>query len=182
MHLTSNNTGARSGPAITAQEQVTWRNMPNKWQLSVIAAARITELLSERSQATYMFYLLQSFAALGSTSESQAVSQAGILMASWAAAQSIAAVWWGRAANSPRLGRKGVILIGLAGTFVSGLGSGFAQSFNQLLALKVIAGVLNTNLGIMRTMIGETTPPRFESKAFLVLPMCLNIGEVLGPL
>ncbi|KAF5227857.1 hypothetical protein FANTH_14662 [Fusarium anthophilum] len=165
MHRTSNSSGARSGPAFKAQEQVTWKNMPNKWQLGVIAAARITELLTP-----------------GSNSESQAVSQAGILMASWAAAQSIAAVWWGRAANSPRLGRKGVILIGLAGTFVSGLGSGFARSFNQLLAVKVTAGVLNTNLGIMRTMIGETTPPRFESKAFLVLPMCLNIGEVLGPL
>ncbi|RYC79815.1 hypothetical protein BFJ63_vAg17303 [Fusarium oxysporum f. sp. narcissi] len=165
-----------------SQEQATWRNMPNKWQLTVIAAARITELLSERSQATYIFYQLQSFAAPGGTSESQAVSQAGILLASWAAAQSIAAVWWGRAANSPRLGRKGVILIGLAGTFVSSLCSGFAKSFNQLLALKVFAGVSNTNLGIMRTMIGETTSPRFESKAFLVFPMCLSIGEVLGPL
>ncbi|KAF4458411.1 mfs multidrug [Fusarium albosuccineum] len=164
------------------QKPASWRNMPNKWQLAVIAAARITELLSERSQATYMFYQLQSFATPGEASDSQAVSQAGVLMASWAAAQSIVAVWWGRAANSPRLGRKGVLLIGLAGTAVSGLASGFAQSFNQLLLLKVIAGGLNANLGIMRTMIGETTEPRFESKAFLLLPMCLNVGDILGPL
>ncbi|KAF5009058.1 hypothetical protein FDECE_4710 [Fusarium decemcellulare] len=167
--------------AVT-QKPASWRNMPNKWQLAVIAAARITELLSERSQATYMFYQLQSFAPPGEASDSQAVSQAGVLMASWAAAQSIVAVWWGRAANSPRLGRKGVLLIGLAGTAVSGLASGFAQSFNQLLLLKVIAGGLNANLGIMRTMIGETTEPRFESKAFLLLPMCLNVGDILGPL
>ncbi|KAH8669428.1 major facilitator superfamily domain-containing protein [Ilyonectria robusta] len=183
MHRTSTSTEALPDTAVAVtQKPATWRNMPNKWQLIVIAAARITELLSERSQATYMFYQLQSFAPPGEVSDSQAVSQAGVLMASWAAAQSIVAVWWGRAANSPRLGRKGVLLIGLAGTAVSGLGSGFAQSFNQLLLLKVIAGGLNTNLGIMRTMIGETTEPRFESKAFLLLPMCLNIGDVLGPL
>ncbi|KAH6989805.1 major facilitator superfamily domain-containing protein [Ilyonectria sp. MPI-CAGE-AT-0026] len=183
MHHTSTSTEALPDTAVAVtQKPATWRNMPNKWQLIVIAAARITELLSERSQATYMFYQLQSFAPPGEVSDSQAVSQAGVLMASWAAAQSIVAVWWGRAANSPRLGRKGVLLIGLAGTAVSGLGSGFAQSFNQRLLLKVIAGGLNTNLGIMRTMIGETTEPRFESKAFLLLPMCLNIGDVLGPL
>ncbi|KAH7014734.1 major facilitator superfamily domain-containing protein [Ilyonectria destructans] len=183
MHHPSTSTEALPDTEVAvSQKPATWRNIPNKWQLTVIAAARITELLSERSQATYMFYQLQSFAPLGEVSDSQAVSQAGVLMASWAAAQSIVAVWWGRAANSPRLRRKGVLLIGLAGTAVSGLGSGFAQSFNQLLLLKVIAGGLNTNLGIMRTMIGETTEPRFESKAFLLLPMCLNIGEVLGPL
>ncbi|ENH67737.1 hypothetical protein FOC1_g10000667 [Fusarium oxysporum f. sp. cubense race 1] len=156
--------------------------MPNKSQLAVIAAARITELLSERSQATYMFYQLQSFAPQGEASDGQVVSQAGILMASWAAAQSIMAVWWGRAADSPRLGRKSVLLIGLSGTAISGLGTGFAQSFNQVLLLKVLAGGLNTNMGIFRTMIGETTEPRFESRAFLLLPMCFSIGEVLGPL
>lgn len=181
MHRTSTSTERVLDTAMAVtQKPASWRNMPNKWQLAVIATARITELLSERSQATYMFYQLQSFSHRGEASDSQTVSQAGVLMASWAAAQSIVAVWWGRAANSPRLGRKGVLLIGLAGTAVSGLVSGFAQSFSQLLILKVTAGALNANLGIMRTMIGETTKPRFESKAFLLLPMCLNVGDILG--
>ncbi|PSN73752.1 MFS general substrate transporter [Corynespora cassiicola Philippines] len=164
------------------EEPASWRNMPNKLLLSTLAAARITELFSERSHAAYMFYQIRSFSPESQDSGSHIAAQSGILLASWAAAQSLTAMWWGRVADSPKVGRKQVILIGLTGTAMSTMGIGFSRSFFSILIWKILAGGLNTNLGIMRSMIGEAIEHRFQSRAFLLLPMCLNVGELFGPL
>lgn len=173
-------TEATRGRAAVDSGLVSWNDFPNKGQLAILAAARITELISERSHATYVFYQMRSFPPAGHISDSQIASQVGVLMASWAAAQCLMAMWWGRVADSPKVGRKRVLLIGLAGTATTSLVTGFSNSYIQILVLKLLAGGLNTNLGIMRTMIGEGTEHRFQNRAFLLLPMCLNVGEILG--
>jgi len=48
--------------------------------------------------------------------DSAIAGQAGILSASFPAAQFLTAMMWGRIADSPRFGRKAVLLIGLCGT------------------------------------------------------------------
>ncbi len=61
-----------------------------------------------------MFYQLKWFDP--SLPDSTIASQAGILHASFTAAQLFTALAWGRVADSPWFGRKSVILIGLSGT------------------------------------------------------------------
>ena len=61
-----------------------------------------------------MFYQLQSFRP--DLPSSAIASQSGILHASFTAAQFLTAMIWGRLADSPRFGRKKVLMIGLAGT------------------------------------------------------------------
>jgi MFS family permease len=48
--------------------------------------------------------------------DSSIAGQAGILSASFTAAQFLTAMMWGRIADSPRFGRKSVLMIGLCGT------------------------------------------------------------------
>ena len=48
--------------------------------------------------------------------DSAIASQAGLLSASFTAAQFLTAMMWGRIADSPRFGRKAVLMIGLCGT------------------------------------------------------------------
>jgi len=67
-----------------------------------------------------MFYQLKWFDPR--KPDSAIASQAGILSASFAAAQFLTAMMWGRLADSPHFGRKKVLLVGLCGT--SKLGSG----------------------------------------------------------
>src|SRR5690242_15640314 len=69
--------------AAVDRRLVSWSTFPNKGQLAILAAARITELISERSHATYVFYQMRSFSLGGHISDRQIVSQAGTLMASW---------------------------------------------------------------------------------------------------
>ncbi|KIV77515.1 hypothetical protein PV11_09305 [Exophiala sideris] len=173
---------ANAGSSETKKnEPVTWMSLPKKGQLAVLTIARLSEPLSERSLAAYMFYQLRSFNP--DLSDSKITSQGGMLTASFAAAQFLTAVWWGRAADTPWIGRKRVLLVGLFGTCVSSIGVGFSKSFAQALFFRACAGCLNGNVGVMRTMISEIIKEKkYQSRAFLLLPMCFNIGVVIGPI
>ena len=155
---------------------VAWRDLPNKSQLAILTLARLSEPLTQTSLQAYMFYQLRSFdPSLPSSSIS---AQAGMMQGSFTAAQFLTAILWGRLADTERVGRKRVLLIGLAGTGLSCLGFGFSRTFWQAMVCRTLGGALNGNVGVMRTMISEIIKEkRFQSRAFLLLPMCFNIGK-----
>ncbi|KIX94031.1 uncharacterized protein Z520_10368 [Fonsecaea multimorphosa CBS 102226] len=176
-------TAAANGRPDKADEEapVTWMSLPKKGQLAVLTFARLSEPLTERSLAAYLFYQLRYFDP--DLPDSTIASQGGMLTASFAAAQFLTAVWWGRAADTPWIGRKRVLLVGLFGTCISCIGVGFSKSFAQALFFRACAGCLNGNVGVMRTMISEIIKEKkYQSRAFLLLPMCFNIGVVIGPI
>lgn len=167
--------------AKTKDEPVTWMSLPHKGQLAVLTIARLSEPLSERSLAAYMFFQLKWFNP--SLPDSTITSQGGFLTAAFAAAQFLTAVWWGRAADTPWIGRKRVLLVGLTGTAIASIGVGFSKTFYQAFFFRALAGALNGNIGVMRTMLSEIIKEkRYQSRAFLLLPMCFNIGVVIGPI
>ncbi|PQE04960.1 hypothetical protein CJF30_00004762 [Rutstroemia sp. NJR-2017a BBW] len=182
---TENNEGLQIEipPALPVQADkkgpVSWSSLPHKGQLAILTCARLSEPLVQTSLRSYLFYQLKSFDK--SLPDSVIASQAGILQGSFAAAQLCTAMLWGR--FSDRGGRKRVLLIGLSGTAFSCLGFGFAQSFWQAMIFRMIGGALNGNVGVMRTMISEIVrEKKYQSRAFLLLPMCSNVGQIIGPI
>lgn len=164
---------------------VSWSSLPKKSQLAILTLARLSEPLTQTSLQAYMFYQLKSFkTASGETpSDSTVAQQAGVLAAAFTFAQFLTAIMWGRLADSERLGRKKVILIGLFGTAIGSLGFGFSGSFATAVFWRGMGGMLNGNMGVMRTMISEIVKEKkFQSRAFLLLPMTFNIGVIIGPL
>ena len=160
---------------------VAWRELPRKDQLLVITLARLSEPLTQTSLGSYLFYQLQSFDP--SLPDSTISYQAGIIQAAFPAAQFLTAMLWGRYADSEHGGRKRVLYFGLLGTMLSIIGFGFSHSFPMAVAFRCMGGVLNGNIGVMRTMISEIIKEKkYQSKAFLVLPMTFNIGVILGPI
>ncbi|KAJ3463706.1 hypothetical protein MRS44_008492 [Fusarium solani] len=160
---------------------VSWASMPSKGQLAVIMLVRLAEPISERSLTAYLFYQLQWFDK--SLDASSIAKQAGHLTAAFAASQCVTSMWWGRAADSPVLGRKGVLVIGLLGSAVSALGMGFSTTYRSAMLLRMLAGALNGNVTVLRTMVSEVVVDnRYRSRAFLLLPMCFNVGNIVGPL
>ncbi|POS74825.1 major facilitator superfamily transporter [Diaporthe helianthi] len=163
------------------KETVSWRDLPRKQQLVVITLTRLSEPLVQTSLQAYMFYQLKWFDT--SLSDSVISSQAGVLHASFTAAQLLTTMMWGRVADSSRFGRKKVIMIGLIGTMISCLGFGFSTSFWQALFFRCLGGVTNGNVGVLRTMISEIVrEKKYQSRAFLLLPMTFNIGVIIGPI
>ncbi|PIG82354.1 MFS multidrug transporter [Aspergillus arachidicola] len=169
-------------PAESSSEKpVTWRSLPKKGQLAILTFARLSEPLAQTSLQAYLFYQLRSFDP--SLPDSTISAQAGILQGSFTAAQFVTAIWWGRLADAEWMGRKKVLIIGLLGTCISSLGFGFSRTFASAVAFRTLGGFLNSNVGVMRTMIAEIIhEKKFQSRAFLLLPMCFNIGVIIGPI
>jgi hypothetical protein len=186
------NTNLRAGtalPQIDDTEQVeavkekpiTWRELPRKDQLLVLTLSRLSEPLTQTSLGSYIFYQLRSF---DPTLPASTISyQVGIVHASFPAAQFLTAILWGRFADSEHGGRKRVIWIGLLGTMFSMIGFGFSHSFPVAVLFRCLGGVLNGNIGVMRTMISEIIKEKkYQSRAFIILPMTFNIGVIIGPI
>lgn len=100
-----------------------------------------------------MFYQLKSFDP--SLPDSTISAQAGTLQACYTAAQFFLSVFWGRLADTEQVGRKRVLLVGLLGTSMSCVGFGFSRSFVMAALFRTLGGILNSNVGVMRTMIAE---------------------------
>ncbi len=137
---------AKEGP-------VRWRDLPRKGQLAILTLARLSEPITQTSLQAYMFYQLKSFDP--TLPDSTISSQAGILQGCFTTAQFLTAIMWGRIADADWGGRKRVMLIGLVGTGLSSVGFGFSRSFVQAAIFRVMGGMLNGNVGVMRTMISE---------------------------
>lgn len=93
---------------------------------------------------------------------------AGILISAFSLAESLTGMFWG--GLSDRVGRKPVLLFGCAGTMLSLLIVGFSTNFWVALAGRCIGGVLNGNIGVIQTMVGELVKnPAHERKLRLTL-------------
>ncbi|KAB5577571.1 major facilitator superfamily domain-containing protein [Coniochaeta sp. 2T2.1] len=171
---------AGAGAKANLEDAVGWQDLPRKKQLVVITLARLSEPLVQTSLQSYMYYQLKWFDS--TLPDSVISSQAGVLTASFTAAQFLTAMLWGRVADSTRFGRKTVLMIGLGGTMLSCLGFGFSTTFWQALFFRSLGGITNGNVGVMRTMISEIVrEKKYQSRAFLLLPMTFNIGVIIGP-
>ncbi|KAI1868843.1 hypothetical protein JX265_006822 [Neoarthrinium moseri] len=147
------------------QKVVAWRDLPKKKQLFVITMTRLSEPLVQTSLQAYMYYQLKWFDP--SLPDSVIASQAGVLHASFTAAQFVTAMLWGRVADT---------------RVVSCIGFGFSTSFHQALFFRCLGGITNGNIGVLRTMISEVVrEKKYQSRAFLLLPMTFNIGIIVGP-
>lgn len=164
-----------------SKKAVAWKDLPHKQQLIVIVLTRLSEPLVQTSLQSYMFYQLKFFDP--SLPDAVIASQAGILHASFTAAQLFTAMLWGRVADSSRFGRKKVVLIGLFGTMISCLGFGLSTSFYSALLFRILGGITNGNVGVLRTMISELVrEKKYQQRAFVLLPMTFNIGVIIGPI
>ncbi|KAF2650349.1 MFS general substrate transporter [Lophiostoma macrostomum CBS 122681] len=187
--LNTNLHSVAASPQIDETEQIeavnekpiSWRALPRKDQLLVLTLSRLSEPLTQTSLGSYIFYQLRSF---DPTLPDSTISyQVGIVHASFPAAQFLTAIAWGRFADSEHGGRKRVIWIGLLGTMFSMIGFGFSHSFPMAVLFRCLGGVLNGNIGVMRTMVSEIIKEKkYQSRAFLILPMTFNVGVIIGPI
>lgn len=112
----------------------------------------------------------------------------GVIMASFSAMQFVFAPMWGRL--SDRIGRRPVILIGLAGSTVSyaifAVASGLEGEAKQyalwvILASRLLAGVMGANISVAQAYMADVTPPEKRSKSMGLIGMAFGLGFILGP-
>lgn len=105
--------------------------------------------------------------------------QAGLLVSLFALSQFATSVPWASFAN--HFGRKSTIIIGIILSIISNVGFGFSTSIPAVMFWRILAGLGNGNIGVMRTMTAEIVKERkYQSRAFLLLPLVFNSGVVIG--
>lgn len=172
-------------PSPPPKPKINWSDLPNKDQLFLLALCRLSEPLSNVCLLPYIFYLVRSVlpassTADTSTADSALISQSsGLLVAAFPLAQFAVSLAWGHI--SDHHGRRPSILLGLLVSAVSNAAFGLSRSLPALFFWRALAGVANGNVGLMRGMTAEIVRERrFQTKAFLLLPLVFNSGMVFS--
>ncbi len=104
----------------------------------------------------------------------------GLLAATYATIQFIFAPVWGRL--SDQVGRKPVLLVGLAGFCISFLIFGLASQLWMLFLARIVGGLLSSStLPTALAFISDTTRPDNRARGMGLLGAAGGIGMILGP-
>ena len=96
--------------------------------------------------------MVQSFSSSEPNGQNSAV-YAGIMVSVFTFGKFIMTTQWANIYD--RIGRKPTLLIGSTGAMISAVLSGFSNSLPWAIAARVCAGLLNPDLGVVQTFVGE---------------------------
>ncbi|KAL2824532.1 major facilitator superfamily domain-containing protein [Aspergillus cavernicola] len=166
--------------SLTRQERLTTADYDLKFpttQLFFLAICRVAEPVAVTSPLIYAFSMVRDFH-MGDGND--ASFYAGILVATFSLVEAFTGMFWG--ALSDRIGRKPVIISGLTGTMASLFIVGLAPNYWVALSGRALGGLLNGNIGVIQTMVGEIVKrPEHEPRAYAVMPFVWSIGTIIGP-
>ncbi|KAJ7654291.1 major facilitator superfamily domain-containing protein [Mycena rosella] len=148
-----------------------------KRQLAILMLVQICEPLVSQSIYPYINELISE---LGIASDEKKVGYYAGLMSSFFMIEAFTVLHWSRA--SDRIGRKPILLIGLFGSSLSMLCFGLSRTFWTLLASRCLTGLLNGNIGIMKSAMGDITDPSNRAEGFAYIPVVGDAGAALGVL
>ncbi|POR37202.1 Putative membrane protein [Tolypocladium paradoxum] len=164
---------------MTLTKQIRLRN-PDDFptlQLFLLAIVRLAEPIALTSIFPYAWPLVKKF---NIGNDQDASFYAGLLISSFSLAEALMGMYWG--GLSDRIGRKPVLMLGCVGTMFSMVMVGFASNIWVALIGRAAGGLLNGNIGVIQTMVGElVTKPEHEPRAFAVMPFVWSIGTIIGP-
>ncbi|KAK6357403.1 hypothetical protein TWF718_001715 [Orbilia javanica] len=161
------------------EEKIGWMSLPRKKQLIILALCRLSEPITATSLLSYVYYFIKSLP--GADTPEEISRRAGIMVAAFSATQFVTGMIWGRLSDI--YGRKPIIVMGLLGTTIASLGLAFSKSFYWAVGMRMLSGGSNATTGVQRTIVAELIrEKKYQSRAFLILPMCMNIGIIIGPM
>lgn len=104
----------------------------------------------------------------------------GLLMATFSLTQFVCAPFWG--SLSDRVGRKPVLLVGLAGYVISSLLMAFSTALWMLFVARILGGALSSaTLPTALAYIGDSTSHDDRGSGMGVLGAAMGLGVIFGP-
>jgi MFS family permease len=144
----------------------------------VVALCRICEPIAFMSIFPYAYRMIESFHS--ARDPDQISIYAGMLITAFAFAEFSTGVIWGRI--SDKVGRKPVLIFGLAGTALSMLVFGFATNLQTAIIARALGGLLNGNVGVLQTTVAElVTVKEHQPRAYSIMPFIWCLGSIIGP-
>ncbi|KAG0709382.1 major facilitator superfamily domain-containing protein [Suillus ampliporus] len=150
-----------------------------KFQIGILMMLHVTEPIASMSIFPYINQLIRELGITGGD-EAAVGYYAGIIESLFFVTQALTVLRWSRL--SDRIGRKPVLSIGLLGICMSMLCFGLSTTFWSLVVSRCLCGVLNGNVGVLKTMIAELTDSTNMAQGYALMPISWKIGSFVGPL
>ncbi|GAM29274.1 hypothetical protein SAMD00019534_124500 [Acytostelium subglobosum LB1] len=149
-----------------------WRKLSGPYVLLICEAIGSTSLYS------YIGFMILHFGI--TTDQTKVGYYAGFIASSFSLAQFLSSFFWGK--MSDHYGRKPILLIGSTGSIISVLAVGLSANLPMLILARTINGVLNGNIGVVKTYIGEITDKTNQIEAFGYIGLTWGFGSIIGPM
>ncbi|KAG1746533.1 major facilitator superfamily domain-containing protein [Suillus paluster] len=172
-------TASEITPLIPAEVSKRPKTPLPKFQIGILMMLHVTEPIASMSIFPYINQLIIELGMTGG--DDAAVGYyAGIIESLFFVMQALTVLKWSRL--SDRIGRKPVLSIGLLGTCISMLCFGLSTTFWSLVISRCMCGVLNGNIGVLKTMMAELTDSTNMAQGFALIQIFWRIGTFAGPL
>ncbi|KAI9772141.1 MAG: hypothetical protein M1839_002553 [Geoglossum umbratile] len=148
-------------------------------QLIILGFFPLSEAIAWTAIFPYIYAMIQSFSPSPEADDQNTAVYAGIMVSVFTFGEFVMAPQWARV--SDRIGRKPALLIGSAGAIFSAMLLGFSSSLPMAIAARTCAGLLNPNLGVVQTIVGELVRKDQQAKGFSVVPSLRGFGTIIGP-
>ncbi|KAF8875926.1 major facilitator superfamily domain-containing protein [Infundibulicybe gibba] len=150
-----------------------------KVQIGIVLLLQLCGPITSQSIYPYINQLISELDITGGD-ERKVGYYAGLIQSLFFLTEAIMVIQWSRL--SDHIGRKPVLLTGLVGTSASILLFGLSRTFWTLVISRCLCGLLNGNIGVMKSLMGELTNPSNRAEGFSLMPVVWAVGATLGPL
>lgn len=150
-----------------------------KLQISIVLLLQLCEPIISQSIYPYINQLVSELDITGGD-ERKVGYYTGLIESLFFATEALTILQWSRL--SDHIGRKPILLIGLVGSALSMLCFGLSRTFSTLVISRCLCGLLNGNIGVMKSVMGELTDPSNRAEGFALLPVVWSAGGTLGSL
>jgi len=149
-----------------------------KMKVFISCTLQFAESVAATSLSSYVGFMILDFGVV--ENETQVGKFTGLITSVFFISQFFSSYIWG--ALSDRVGRRPVLLFGMFGTIISTASFGFSKSVWMALLTRGINGILNGNVGIIKTYLAEITDSSNQSAAFGYYGLAWGLGSVVGPM
>eukprot|EP01083_Nonionella_stella_P149452 474773_1 len=150
-----------------------------KAKMAIVCIIQLSEAVLLTQVIPFLPFFVQRLMDTNSEDPSLATNT-GLLAASFSYAQFVSSYFWG--SISDRIGRRPVIMIGLLGNVILIPLFGFATTLLWAFVFRSLAGIVNGNIGVMKTYLKECLDDTNQAKGFSFIGLNYSIGLIIGPL
>ncbi|KAF5327242.1 hypothetical protein D9619_004767 [Psilocybe cf. subviscida] len=151
----------------------------DKLQIATVLVLQVCEPICSLSIYPYINELVSTLDIIGGD-ETKIGYYAGLIESLFFLTEALFVYRWSK--MSDRIGRKPVLMIGMVGTMLSMLFFGLSRTFTMLVISRCLCGLLNGNVGVIRSTLGELTDTTNRADAFAFMPAVWAFGATMGSL